>query len=143
MFLDSAYIAKFYLNEPDSAKVRQLIQTADSALVMSEWSVVEVTCAFHRHLRQGELSTTQYQELLKEFIKHVDAEIWTVVPLNHYLVERTVAGMKSVPANMWLRSGDAVQLASAQQAGETIVWTNDRHLIDAAPRFGLTAQSAY
>ena len=40
MYLDSAYIAKFYLNEPDSPSVRTLIQNADSRASSDRKSVV-------------------------------------------------------------------------------------------------------
>lgn len=141
MYLDSAYIAKFYLNEPDSPRVRALIQGADSR-VSSEWSVVEVACAFYRHLRQSQLTTRQYQELLRAFHKHVDDEVWTLVPLNSRLVRRVTAALKSLAPGVYLRSGDAIQLVSAQEAGEAEVWSSDRHLLEAAPHFGLTGRSS-
>jgi len=42
---------------------------------------------------------------------------------------------------MYLRAGDAIHLAAAQEAGFTEIWTNDRRLIEAAPAFGLTGKS--
>src|ERR1039458_9579602 len=103
MYLDSAHIAKFYLNEPDSAKVRRLIQSANSR-VSSEWSILEVACAFRRHLREGQLSARQCQELAWAFHKHVDDEIWTLVPLNGRVIRRATTTMKSLPAGVYLRA---------------------------------------
>jgi predicted nucleic acid-binding protein len=141
MYLDSAYIAKYYLNERDAEAVRRLIQGAES-LVSSEWSLVEVTCAFHRHLRQGHLTTSQYQDLSRAFRKHIREELWILIPLTSRLLSRVGAAMDSLTSHVYLRSGDAVQLITAQDAGESEVWTSDRHMLAAAPHFGLTGRSA-
>ena len=141
MYLDSAYIAKYYLNERDAEAVRRLIQGAES-LVSSEWSLVEVTCAFHRHLRQGHLTTSQYQDLSRAFRKHIREELWILIPLTSRLLSRVSAAMDSLTSHVYLRSGDAVQLITAQDAGESEVWTSDCHMLAAAPHFGLTGRSA-
>src|SRR5450432_3486310 len=90
MYLDSAYIAKFYLNESDSPAVRAAIRGADS-LTSSEWSVVEVACAFHRHMRQGELSARQFQDLMQAFLKHCEAGLWTLIPVGDQSPEAGLA----------------------------------------------------
>ena len=69
MYLDSAYIAKYYLNETDSETVRRAIHRADW-LVSSEWSVAEVASAFHRHFCHAQLTARQLQELSRTFRKH-------------------------------------------------------------------------
>ena len=141
MYLDSAYIAKYYLNEWDAEAVRSLIHHAE-LLVSSEWSMVEVACAFHRHLREGQLTIHHYQALSKAFRQHVQQELWTLVPLNSRILARATAAMGSLPSGIFLRSGDAVHLVSAQDAGETEVWTSDRRMLAAAPHFGLMGRSA-
>lgn len=141
MYVDSAYIAKYYLNEWDAEAVRRVIHRAES-LVSSEWSIVEVTCAFHRHLREGQLTAHQYQDLSKAFRKHVREDLWTLVPLNSRILARAIAAIDSLSSDIFLRSGDAVQLVSAQDAGETEVWTNDRRMLAAAAHFGLVGRSA-
>jgi predicted nucleic acid-binding protein len=141
MYLDSAYIAKYYLNESDSPAVRAVIRGADS-LTSSEWSVVEVACAFHRHMRQGELSARQFQELMQIFLKHCEAGLWTLVPVGDRLLRRVSGSLSTVPAGIYLRARDAVQLMSAQAAGEREVWTSDLHMLAAAPHFGLLGRTA-
>ena len=140
MYLDSAYVAKFYLNEPDSPAVREQIQRA-SVLTTSAWSVAEVSCVFHRYFRQGGLNKKQYQTLSREFLAHVDSEIWTLVPVTSALIRRVTTLMATLPADVFLRAGDAVQLVSALEAGEPEVWTNDRHMLAAAQHFGLVGRS--
>ena len=140
MYLDSAYIAKFYVNERDSTAVRALIRRADS-LVTSAWSLAEVTCVFHRHLREGALSTAQCRELTRAFLKHVDAGVWPLIPVSAALLKRLISLVSTAPAAVYLRAGDAVHLTTAHDIGEAEIWTNDRHLLAAAPHFGLLGRS--
>jgi len=141
MYLDSAYLAKYYLNEPDSPRVRKLIQSADT-LISSAWSMAEVFCVFRRYLRRGDLSGKQFQILSREFLAHVDSELWTLVPVTASLIRRVTSLVATLPPAVFLRAGDAVQLVSALEAGEPEVWTNDRHMLAAAPHFGLVGRSA-
>jgi predicted nucleic acid-binding protein len=141
MYLDSAYLAKYYLNEPDSPRVRKLIQSADT-LISSAWSMAEVFCVFRRYLRRGDLSGKQFQILSREFLAHVDRELWTLVPVTASLIRRVTSLVATLPPAVFLRAGDAVQLVSALEAGEPEVWTNDRHMLAAAPHFGLVGRSA-
>jgi predicted nucleic acid-binding protein len=41
---------------------------------------------------------------------------------------------------MYLRAGDAIHSAAAEEAGFTEIWSNDRRLLEAAPAFGLTGK---
>ncbi|HUI54567.1 MAG TPA: type II toxin-antitoxin system VapC family toxin [Bryobacteraceae bacterium] len=141
MYLDSAYIAKFYLNEPDSPRVRAALAGA-SALVSSIWALAEVTCAFHRHLREGSISTSQYRALANAFLQHVDGHLWTLVPVTERLLRRMTALMTTLPPAVHLRSGDALHLATAMDLGEREIWTSDRHVLSGAPYFGLTGRTA-
>ncbi|HYW45109.1 MAG TPA: type II toxin-antitoxin system VapC family toxin [Bryobacteraceae bacterium] len=140
MYLDSAYIAKFYVNEHDSPAVRKLIRKAD-ALVSSAWAQGEVACAFHRHMRDGSLDQGQFHELLRAFSEHVEAGLWCLIPVTDGLLRRTVALVSSAPAGVYLRAGDAVHLATALDADAREVWTSDRHMLAAAPHFGLTGRT--
>jgi hypothetical protein len=42
---------------------------------------------------------------------------------------------------LFIRTADAVHLATAHEIGERDVWTNDRHMLAAAAYFGLTGRS--
>jgi predicted nucleic acid-binding protein len=140
VYLDSAYIAKFYINERDSNAVRALIRRADS-LMTSAWALGEVICVFERHLRDGALSTAQCRELIRVFMKHADAGVWTLIPVSSVLLKRMMSLVIAAPAAVYLRAGDAVHLTAAQDIGESEIWTNDRHLLAAAPHFGLVGRS--
>ena len=140
MYLDSAYIAKFYVNERDSQPVRDLIPTANE-LLSSAWATGEVACAFHRHLREGSLSPSQFRQLLDAFLDDVEAGFWTLLPVDAKLLRRTALLIGAAPPTVYLRAGDAIHLATVQDAGEREIWTNDRHLLAAAAHFGIAGRS--
>ena len=141
MYLDAAYIVKVYLNEPDSEAVRRLIREADS-LTSSEWSVVEVTCAFRRQFREGKLNAAQLQSAVELFREHAEALIWNLVPIGSGWMRRLTGFVSNLPPDVYLRAGDMVHLMAARESGESEIWTSDRHMLAAASHFGLAGRSA-
>ena len=140
MYLDSAYIAKFYVNEPDAAAVRKMIRRAP-CVCSSAWALLEVTCVFHRHVREGSLTVEQGRELMNVFRGHVESDLWSLIPVSDALLRRTVALIRGLPQSVPLRAGDAVHLATALDAGEPEIWTNDRHLLAPAAHVGIVGRS--
>jgi predicted nucleic acid-binding protein len=140
MYLDSAYIAKYYVNERDSAAVREVIRQAPH-ICSSSWATIEVTCVFHRHVREGSLTIAQGHELIDTFRSHVDADLWNLLPVTDALLRRTASLVRALPPNIPLRAGDAIHLASALHTGEPEIWTSDRHLLAAAKSVGLVGKS--
>jgi predicted nucleic acid-binding protein len=141
MFLDAAYVAKYYLNEADSPAVRALIHRAES-LTTSAWSIVEVTSAMRRHVREGRLTPKLFHRASEMFREDTENGVWTMIPVSEDLFWRMVLRMATFPQELLLRAGDAVQLASAVESGEHEIWTSDRHVLTAAPHFGLIGRTA-
>jgi len=140
VYLDTSYIAKFYFNEPDSARVRKLVRGAD-AIYSSLWAAAEFHAVVHRRLREGSASPKDAHALASRFFEHVEEGLWKLIPLNEALLRRTSTLMVSAPVNLFIRTADAVHLATAREIGERDVWTDDRHMLAAAPYFGLTGRS--
>ena len=140
MYLDSAYLAKFYVNEPDSGAVREAIGKA-IVRVSSIWVIPEMTCILHRHIREGSLSAAQAQAIRERFLTHIDEGVWRVVPVTESLLRRCSRLVGELPAGVFIRAGDAVHLTTAATQNEPEIWTNDRHLLAAAPYFGLTGRT--
>jgi len=140
VYLDTSYIAKFYFNEPESPRVRKLVRSAD-AIHSSLWAWAEFHAVIHRRLREGWSSPGDARELASRFSEHVREGLWNLIPVNEALLRRTSALMVSAPRDLFLRTADAVHLATAHEIGECDVWTNDRHMLAAASHFGLTGRS--
>jgi hypothetical protein len=140
VYFDTSYIAKFYFNEPESARVRSLARKAD-ALFSSLWAFAEFHAVLHRRLREGASSACDTRELAARFSAHLEDGLWSFIPVNEALLRRTSALMVPAPRDLFIRTADAVHLTTAREIGEREVWTNDRHMLAAAPYFGLTGRS--
>lgn len=140
MYLDTCYIAKFYLNESDSPRVRGLVRKA-SVVYSSVWAMAEFHAVLHRRSREGGTTPGDARDLSLRFFEHLEDGLWNLIPVNEALLRRTSALIVSAPTGLFLRTADAVHLATAQEIGEREVWTNDRHMLGAASYFGLTGRS--
>lgn len=140
MYLDTSYIAKFYFNEPDSGRVRQLVRKAD-VIQSSVWALAEFHAVLHRRVREAVISPADAIDLSQRFFQHAADGLWKLVSVNEALLRRTGALMISAPGDLFLRAADAVHLMTAYEAGEREVWTSDRHMLRAAGYFGLHGRS--
>ena len=140
MYLDTSYIAKFYFNEPESPRVRELVRTADT-IHSSVWALAEFHAVIHRRLREGTLSPSDAHEFSFRFYDHVQEGLWKLIPVHEPLLRRTSALIVSAPSDLFLRTADAVHLLTAHETGERDVWTNDRHMLACASYFGLKGRS--
>lgn len=71
---------------------------------------------------------------------HYKAEI--LLPVSEGLLYRLEAFLKTLHSDVYLRAGDGIHLITAREAGFAEVWSNDRHLLRAAPHFGLNGKAA-
>lgn len=140
MYLDTCYIAKFYFNEPDSRQVRELVRSAD-IIHSSLWALAELHAVIHRRLREGSSSPDEARDLSSLFSEHLKDGLWNLIPVTESQLRRTGALMVAAPGDPFLRTADAVHLVTAQEIGEREVWTSDRHMLAAAPYFGLTGRT--
>jgi predicted nucleic acid-binding protein len=140
VYFDSAYIAKYYVHEPESLAIRALVNAAPM-VYSSSWALAEVQCAFHRKMREGSAMARGILELSQAFLDHVNEGFWDFVPVKDSLLRRAGSLVLSSPPGIFLRAGDAVHLTTARDLGEKEVWTGDRHMLAAAPRFGLIGRS--
>lgn len=141
LYFDTAYVAKCYLNESDGAGVRALARSA-SGLATSAWCRAELASVFHRHLREGGLKRSHVSLLIEMFDTDVGNGVWHLIPLSDDLLRAVASRIARLPRSVYIRGGDAVHLASADAAGFTEIWTNDRHMLAAAPHFGLVGRTA-
>lgn len=140
MYLDTAYVAKCYLNEPDAEAVRALV-SGKEGLTSSAWCRAELACVFHRHVREGSLSRRQAQALHALFVQDVSDGVWNLIPVSTDLLARVEVTAVALRKNVFLRGGDAIHLTTASLEGFEEIWTGDRHMLAAARAFGLRARS--
>lgn len=75
------------------------------------------------------------------FLDDVTNERWQLVPVTNHVLRRVEALTRTMPKSSFLRTGDAIHIVSAVEAGVHEIWTNDRHMLTAAAHFGLTGRS--
>jgi uncharacterized protein len=141
VYLDTSYIAKFYFNEPESSRVRELVRKAD-AIHSSLWALAEFHAVIHRRMREGALTPGEGLDMASRFADHVEDGLWNLIPVHEALLRRTSRLILSAPSDLFIRTADAVHLETAHEIGERDVWTNDRHMLAAAAYFGITGRSA-
>lgn len=141
LYLDSAYIAKCYLNEPDAERVRALV-AGKAGLTSSAWCRAELACIFLRHVREGGLTRMQAAQLHDLFREDVRHAVWTLLPVAAHVLASVELRLRRLRRrDVFLRAGDALHLATATEAGFREIWTNDRHMLGAARSFGLRGRS--
>jgi predicted nucleic acid-binding protein len=140
VYFDSAYLVKCYLSDPDSEKVRRLFIRTGS-VSSSSLCLAEVACAAHRAIREKSITQSQAAEIRLAFASHLRAGIIALIPVSDAILQAVQLFVTTLPSSIFLRSGDAVHLASARHEGFSEIWSNDRHMLKAAPHFGITGRS--
>ncbi len=140
MYFDTAYVAKFYRDEPGTEEIRTLVMESP-AILTSAWTITEFHVVLHRHIREGSLTAKDARFLADLLASHIETKVWKLLPVTETLLRKTNASLLAAPSNLFLRAGDALHLQSAQDAGEREIWTNDRHMLAAAKHFGLKGRS--
>jgi len=92
-------------------------------------------------VREGLLNREQAMSVRRSFLESVHEGTWNLIPVSEGILRTVSAMIPELPDGVFLRSGDAIHLVTASQAGFPEVWTNDRHLLSAAPHFGLAGRS--
>jgi predicted nucleic acid-binding protein len=140
LYFDAAFIAKFYLQEPESEAVRTL--AGDSPGVVSMLiGRLETELVFSRKLREGALTPSGHEALIAQFQIDCDDGLWSWLPVTDELVEAAQKATRVLPSSVFVRSLDALHLTCASWHGYERIYSNDKNLMRAAPHFGLQADS--
>lgn len=97
----------------------------------------EVISTCHRKFREGAASEEQFRLLIQQFQEDCTQGAFTWLPLTPEVFQRVEEVYLRAPASAFLRAADALHLASAQEYGFGEIYSNDRHLLAAAPLFGI------
>jgi len=139
LYFDSNYILKCYLPEPDAHLVRELA-AQPIVKVCSVWGRTEFLAALHRKLREGSLTEATLKAVWTHFEQDEEAGVWTWLPLDRPVQKLVEQHFLKLSASIYQRSGDATHLATASLHGLTDIYSHDKHLLAAAPSFGLVGR---
>ena len=137
-YFDSAYIAKFYVDEPESDAVRDLARSL-GRVHCSAFGRLEVAGVFHRKWREGAFTEREFGEVSAQFVDDCAAGLWTWFSMTDVLIATAAGAITKLGKRITIRSADALHLVCARENGLRRVYTNDRHMLLAAPAFGVDA----
>jgi predicted nucleic acid-binding protein len=136
-YWDAAYIAKFYLDEPESDRVRALAE-AEGEASCSRFGYLETVSVFHRKMREGIFRQADLRELCNQLEADSEAGLWSWLPTSPAVIQLASATYRGVPKSVALRASDALHLATARVNGIAKVFSNDVRLLSAARYFDVS-----
>lgn len=136
IYFDATFLVRLYVDEPGYEKVRALVRNVE-AIRSSILGKMETEAAFHRKLREHELTHYALTEANQQLLDNSANGVHQWLPLTPAVMNRVHATFLNLPANVFLRTGDAIHLATAAEAGCKEIYSNDRHLLAAASLFKL------
>ena len=135
-YYDSNYLLKLQIAEAGSTDVR-----AHAATVLEIHTAhhgrAEFASAAFRKVREGVATAADYQRLIAQLKSDIASSTVVMLPLTDAIIDRIESVSATAPATTYLRAADALHLATAVENGFTEIYSNDKHLLAAAPLFGL------
>lgn len=88
-------------------------------------------------MSEGVVDEDQLAALVEQFLaeSHTGFLVW--LSIDQPVIDLLLTTVSEAPGNHYLRAADALHLACASVHGFEVVHANDKHLLAAAPQFGL------
>lgn len=136
LYFDSNYLFRLYSSEPGASEVLELAGQAES-LATAWHGRAELASILLRKRREASLPDEAIEEIRLQI--HDDMELGLIgfLTLSEAVMTRLETVLSSAPAATNIRAADALHLACAAEHGFTVVHSNDRLFLSAAPLFGL------
>jgi predicted nucleic acid-binding protein len=139
IYFDTAYLAKCYLTDHGFEAVRDVAtrdRVASCALAR-----VEMAATFHRAFREERIPAVVYERIRRQFAADEEAGMWIWLAVTPALLRQAALCFERLGRAVFLRAADAIHLTCAAEHGFTEIYSNDRHLLAAAPRFGIKGRN--
>lgn len=136
IYFDATFFVRLYVEEPGFARIRALVAKEDS-LCSSILAKMETEAALHRQLRESKLSAHTFDLAHRQFAIDQQNQSIEWIPLKPAVIDLVHSTFLRLPSNIFLRTGDAIHLATAAEAGFKAIYSNDKHLLAAAALFKL------
>ena len=136
IYLDSNYIIRCYLRERGSAEVLRLVHHSKGCCSLS-LAKVECVAAFQRHRREKKIDAKGIEKVSHLFAQDEIQQAWTFFPISPSLLNSACGLLQRLPPTVYCRSADVLHLTCAAEEGFREIYSHDRHLLAAAPFFGL------
>ncbi len=136
IYFDTSYLAKCYLTDRGYVEVRHLA-SQKQFVVCCEFGRLELISAIHRKLREKEITSKQYNIIQNQIELDEKNGIWIWFSLTSEFLKKTASKLRLLPASTYIRSSDALHLMCAAENNFKEIYSSDKHLLAAAPLFGL------
>jgi predicted nucleic acid-binding protein len=110
-------------------------------LYSSAICIAEMACLAHRKVRETPVTPVDAGIRRDLFLDDLNSGVITTIPVTERLLRRVESTTRALPHSCYLRTFDALHLVTASDFGFNEIWTNDRHMLAAAPHFGLAGRS--
>ena len=135
LYFDTTYLCKLRWPENGSAEVCACASTSDLATALH--GRAELYAVGLRKRREGTATELAVLATHAQFNADIAAGDIRILPLTDAVMQRVETVFATAPATTYLRAADALHLATAAENGFTEIYSNDKHLLAAAPLFGL------
>jgi predicted nucleic acid-binding protein len=138
-YFDTSYLVRPYFEEPGWNDVREL--RTDEPWACSLHGRAEALAAFHRKFREKSLHARELAVVIRQFEEDSKRGEFQWLSPDEKSITDLAQIYSRLPGTVFLRTADALHLICARDHGFKTIYSNDRHLLDAARHFGLRGKN--
>jgi predicted nucleic acid-binding protein len=139
MYIDTSALVKLYVEEPDSGACETVV--AGNTLVSSRLLYCEFRSALVGKVSRGIISSKVQNEVWREFEADMAAHKIRLISISDMLVQDAAELMSDLRPNVYLRTLDALHLATFLSVEAGSLFTMDLRMFQAAKELGLSIAS--